>query len=261
MLIKYYDLKDYKKLPPDAVYIDPQNSKKYYPKKDQSLEDFAKAILADQTLNNQPTLEEEDFKVFLIASLYESSSKKSNEEYFVGKAKLPEFAQIWDLAKATAYEIHKKEVISIAQRRERALKCLGCTAFHRTKNQGLSGFAKKLVTKVVDKVKKTSLKDSLESQEYNTLGSCGACGCDLKNKTKYSNVGALIALKVEDLDRMLKVWGHRAFDNCWILNEAIKNPEQKKMLLPKLKAGNANGPQLLDLNIEHKVKNQLNGKK
>lgn len=241
---QYYELKSEDSLPVGAYFTDPYDNAYFQVIPKETLSQFLKRISDHRAANKHPELRTDDLKTMVVTFLVETCPPNKLNSYFVLKAIHPQFSQVVQFAKAIAREkIQNRGIVGTKQQRERALKCLSCP-FHQR-----SGIPPHTSTVLL-----RGLLGNTVYPEQGQLGVCGMCGCGLKEKVKFQLEGVVRDLKPHQLDTILKAAGTRAFDICWILNEALSNSVILKTLKAKMDSGTANGSGLLQARILEKTK-------
>lgn len=250
--ITYFDLIDDSKLPPNSYYIEPRDLYKVLVDKADTYLTFSQKVIAYRASKKYPKLNPNELRFLILSSLEKNTSKQDLPKYFEQKASLPQFGQLAMLAKTITANIGQRSV-GYNTRQERAKKCLSCV-IHRGRNNVAAMSAMKQVINAVADNSHETLKDLQLSPEEEKLGTCGMCGCGLKAKVAVSSLGVLSSLGPNHIDTLLKVYGYKAFDMCWILNEALQDHNLKGLLEAKLKSSAVKGKELYLQYINEKLK-------
>lgn len=228
MFNQYYDLRSEKMLPPAGVFIDPFDNAAYNVKPHETLADFTKRVETSRAEKGHPAFYPQELKQLVIISLAESSNQRARDRYFEMKAAVPAASELISLAKNIAAQYRTRKGVPFQQRQERAAKCRGC-ALHK-KHAVVNPVTLKAIGKMA------GLKEVVESPAEKALGTCGMCGCGLQGKIKFSIVNVLAGIAPDQLTTLLTAYGRKAFDRCWILNEAVDDVNMLRLLSDKLKA-------------------------
>lgn len=249
MLNYYYDLHNENILPSNARFVDPYDHTIFRPIPNQTLSQFIKQIAQSREDKNQAPFLETELKQLVVASLYESTPKADIQKYFVKCVAMANLSQIVSVSKTIASQlIHRNTTPSLKIREARAAKCLNSCVFHKT-NSTWSKAATNAVVAIV------GLQDLAEPKTEKSLGTCGMCGgCSLQEKIKFPIISILAGLLPERLDLLFTAYREKAFQKCWIVQEALENPVTKTLLKKKLLAGNANGLVQLEKHITNQMK-------
>lgn len=247
MQYSYYDLIDQSKLPINARYVDPYDHNIFLvTSKTESLDWFIEQIVNYRESKGFPSLFKTDLRQLVLASLFESSTPDQRKQYFQVRTAPPTMSQLLTLSKTLAVEAVHSNNVGAKQREERAAKCNDDCKFH-SRAGGWKESIKKAIVKVVglDKLNK--------SEEEDKLGNCLMCGgCALAPKVRFEIRSVLAGLPPEYIDRLINVYGIKAFDKCWILQDAINNPRAREILQGKLANGKSKGADLLKAYLMNK---------
>lgn len=225
---QYYDLKNESQLPPGAVFIDPTDNATYTVKSHESLDDFTKRIESSREQRGNVSLFPHQLKLLIKISLAESVPQAIRNIFFTLKAAVPSTSELIKLAKTVSAQYRSGRALSYNHRQERAAKCNACV-FHRKSAE--------VNEKLLDGIEKVAgLEHINESPTEQALGMCGMCGCGLRSKIKFSLMSTLATIGPEELSRILSSYKYKAYDKCWILNEAVEDSHAKKLLVGKLRA-------------------------
>lgn len=233
MFISYNELKNESKLPPDSYFIDPYDRDKVYIKEGETLKQFQDRLSQIREDKGLSPIEPEEFKTYIQMSLYESSSKDKRAAYFISKAKLPQFSELVSFVKTAVTEVYQTNKESVQKRENRASKCLAPCKLHvPLGNSFLEKATKRVVGVLANSI---TAKEAFSYPDERKLGKCGMCGCFLQEKVKFNNLSNLAGVTPDNLNKILAVYKEDAFDACWMLHEAVRNQDQKKVLTGKLK--------------------------
>lgn len=243
--IQQSDLISDSKLSPSSYYTEPRDLHNIYVLRSETLAQFTTRVVNYRKSKGYPPLNPNELRLLVVASLERTTPKKDMGRYFVTKAVLPQFSQIAQLAKVIVTQAGKRSV-SYNTRQDRVDKCLSCK-LHKS-NNSIGNFAAATITKALDLVSDTS-QDTLAalqvSDRERALGTCGMCGCGLSNKVRIDVMGALASLHPGQLDMIIRIYGIKAFESCWVLNESVKDGNTRQLLVNKLKRTRTNGAALL----------------
>lgn len=247
--LTYHTLRDEGKLPPGTRFVDPYDHTPFLVNKGETFTQLITRIAQSREEKGYSAIEPETLKQLVTDSLFESSSNKIKQQYFQEQQANPTQSQIFSFIRATASTLVNAVTISPKQRQTRASHCLSGCRFH-SKGSTWGQTLGKVVSKIV------GIHDATTSEEEKAVGICTMCGgCALKTKVGYSLNSVLVALTPEQLDRMLAVYGNKAFEVCWIFKEAISDPQANHLLTLKLGKLNTNNPRTIAaIQILQKIK-------
>lgn len=252
MQYSYYDLIDNSKIPPNSKYVDPYDHTTFTPlSKTETLDNFLNRIAEHRKNEGSPEIFKTDLQHLVLASFYESSTPEQRRNYFTTRVVPPTMSQAISLAKTLAAESIHSNNVSAKHREERARKCGAANdpdkcKFHNTSSSWKEGI-KNLIMKVVglDKLNKS------DAEEH--LGNCMMCGgCALGPKVRFEVMSILAGLAPESIDKLINVYGIKAFDKCWILTDSINHPRAREILKGKLQNGQSQGADLLKAYLTNK---------
>lgn len=230
----YYDLKSPDRLPPGSRFLDPYDHTPFLPTQGETLDELINRVEAHRKAENYPALDPDSLKQLIIDSLFATTPTKYTEGYFEKKSVSPTTAQFFSFIKSTALNLVSGQIVSPKQRKVRAEHCLGGCTFHSEN--------KKWDKKVVKAIAKfVGVKEATVDPKEEALGSCNMCGgCALQAKVAYSLHSVLASITPEQIDQMFRTYGNRAFDVCWIFNEAQKQSDSRHLLQSKILAASRN---------------------
>lgn len=215
-------------LPPQGTFIDPFDKQVYSVKPHETLDDFTLRIKTSREIKKFPAFYPHELRALAIISLAENANKATLDKYFELKAMVPSVSEVVSLAKTIATQAATKNSVSYNNRQQRAEKCNLCV-LHKKK-----AVVNSKVAHTIGKL--AGLKEVLESEVEKNLGICGMCGCSLQKKVKFSTLSAIAEVAPEELSMVVSTYGSKAFDVCWILNEALNNGAIKNIVTSKMKA-------------------------
>ena len=255
----FYDLKNDNYLPLGAKFIDPYDNSTFLVSRNETLSNFTNLINKSRADKNYPILEKDHLRSLIVASLLETTPTRDVPKYFERKTMSATLTQMFGFARSVVNERLTKNTVSTVQMKNRLENhCKGCKLRKAHSSWGIS------VNKIVDKTmglsddkesdKVINIQDNsgISKNQEDSIGTCNMCGCGLKKKIKITNQSALVGVAPEQLDKLLKTYGEKAFDVCWIINEALASPVGKKLLQAKLRSGKANGEILLNKYLSSK---------
>lgn len=247
MQYSYYDLTDQSKIPENSKYVDPYDHTTFTAtSKTETLDQFINRIISYRQSKGFPEIFKTDLYHLVLASLYQSSTPDQRKAYFSIRTVPPSLTQLVSLSKSMATEIIHGNNVSAKHREERAAKCNDNCRFHNTSSSWRES-VKNAIVKIVglDKLNK--------SEEESKLGNCMMCGgCSLQGKVRFEIMSIIAGLPPEYLDKLINVYGIKAFDKCWILQDSINNLKTREILQKKLANGKANGAPLLQAYLTNK---------
>lgn len=237
----YYDLISPDRLPPGSHFVDPYDKSLAVPSPGETLSDFISRIVRSRAQNSgAPELEPQAIERIVVNCLLETCKPKDIPLYFVEKHVPPTATQFFHLAKSLVVNALNPETISPKQQDTRASFCLnGPCHFHA----GHSNWG----TKVVGAIKKLAgIEDATKFPNYEKLGSCNLCGgCSLKVKVGFTLRSVLVSLTPYQIDDMFRYYGNKGFTQCWIFNEALKDPKGREILKKKIAHLDVNSPRII----------------
>jgi len=233
MLKEYYDLISDDKLPAGAKFVDPYDRHTFVVQDTQTLEDLTNLINGRREAKNLPSFEDKVLRQLIISAIYDSTPEAQLPNYFMRKTGFAGISSYIQLASTIMYEYMHSDNVSIEKRVKRAKNfCLNNCPFH-SRNTSWASSAKKVVTKVFDKI--TSLDSVASYEEEGRLGTCSACGgCVLSAKNKASVSSVLVGTSPGHLEKMVHAWGENSFEKCWILKESLETTKDKTSISKKL---------------------------
>lgn len=247
MLTYYFDIKNEDILPQGAIFKDPYDKNIFRVKAGETLPNFIKRIQESREEKKYRPILDTDLRQLVIDSLVMSMNKNHVRTYFTQRTAFPTMQSILAFITTLAYELVNSNGVSVKQQEERLDNCLDDCAFHKPPGMlNFSNATNKLINKVVGFVSATDLRKTRQELENEPIGNCAMCGgCNLLEKKKFTASGVLAGLTPDALDRILRVYGPKAFGRCWQLRECIEDPKLKPIMISKLERTSVNGPELL----------------
>lgn len=226
---QYYDLKSELTLPSSGKFYDPYDDAIFSPLANETLPQLMTRINNRRAAQTPPLplFEDSELRLLVTLSLAESSSPQQLKTHFVPKAVTTEFSDAINFAKTLVSQRFYFNQQPFQTRQARASHCHACK-LHKAK----AAFSKTL-TNTTEKL--AGIKDYVRSPNEEALGVCGMCGCDLKNKVGFAITPILADLSPDQLQRILLLYGPKAFDVCWILKEALTDGTTARLLEAKVK--------------------------
>jgi hypothetical protein len=247
MLNYYFDLIDDTKLPPKAKFLDPYDHTIFTPREDEDLTSLIQRANDYRIEARLPLIPDTELRQLVVTSLYESTASQIQKDYFESRTVHPTLAQMASAAKTIAQEVLHSNNVTAKRREARASKCLDNCAFHKTSSKW-STSATNLIARVA------GLSNVHTSPAEKALGTCTMCGgCALQPKVRFNLIAVLATLTPEKLDNLIRAYKSKAFDKCWIVNEALTTGPTRELLERKLKNGKADGMTSLKVYLSNKI--------
>ena len=239
----YYILKDRNTLPPNSRYVDPYDNRVYKPGKRDTLDSFLQDIELGRKLPGYeiPSLPRHDLETLVVASLVETTQSSIVPKYFLTKQALPNVSQVISLFKAVASETTHKKAVPVKHQEHRASKCSTCRF--------------NIKTAVGATIVKTLTRDGITARNIDALGVCDMCGCGLQEKIKFHTSSILGDLSPLQIEKVLRLYGKKAFSVCWILEEVAENPALRNTLRSKIAYIAKTNPAFLQFYEQHVSEN------
>jgi hypothetical protein len=222
---------DESKFPPNAYYAEPRDNSKTYPTNSDTLDTFSTKIANMRAEKGFPQLNPQDLYALIVTSLENTTQSSLRPRYFHGVQVRPSISQVWGLAKTITAQA-SNNLATATQREDRSRKCLQCP-LHKASG-AVSPIVLAAINKSMEAVSHESLSNLQQSDLEKRLGTCGMCGCGMQSKIRTSLLATLAALGPNQLDKLLKIVGPKAFGSCWILDEAVSNTNFKQILMQKV---------------------------
>lgn len=252
MFPTYYELKDDNKLPLTGRFSDPYDSSEYRPIQGENLDSFIERISKSRKEKNIPEFFAHEVRMLVVMHLAETCSKNELRSFFEQKALTPDFSQIVSLTKTLVNQRYQLKSADYKTRQDRAASCSGCR-LNKTSvsfNQTVSDTVKKMA----------GLSELIQSDLEKSLGMCGACGCNLRDKVTFDIQAVLAALAPEQLRAILLIYGPKSFEQCWMLRECLKDSTLHKILEKKVAfSGDRTKSMLAAFKADKLAKAKLNG--
>ena len=236
----YFDLISESNLPPTAYFVDPSDELQTAPEPKETLNKFITRLSEGREQRGLPLIAVPDLRQLIVDSFYNSTPINQRPTYFNQQSISPTLSQAYSFIKATANTLINRVGIPPLQRTSRANHCLNNCKFH-SKSRNWGGQAAAPMLKTAKSL--VGLQEATVSPSETQLGNCMLCGgCDLKTKVAYSLESVLASLTPEQVDLMLRAYGPKTFEQCWIFEEALKDPPNRQLLRQKIAVLRSNSP-------------------
>lgn len=232
-MLKHYVLKSNSNLPTDAHFLDPFDKEAYTPTPGEDFPQFIKRIKDSRALKNKPRIDDTHLHQFVTVSLSQTIPPSRINQYFDTQDVPPTLTQVVGFAQTFWRALRDNQNISIRQRQERASGCLTCTLHIPVKNDGFFATAAETLTNLVTG---PAQHETYEAEQK--LGKCGMCGCNLKDKVKYTTYAVMVGVTSDDLEKILGLYGQHSFNKCWILREGLQEQPTNELINKRLSATN-----------------------
>ena len=211
-------------LPRGVTIIDPVTGVKYVVNEFASFLELKKAFKESrEKFDSRFILPEEELEVLLLVLLRGQTPIEHHVRYFKEtKNNIPGVNELFGFAKLLVNTaVSGSNGVPYGKQFIRASKCISGCGFHKSVSDN------SLLSRGASMLSNASLgagADSLKGHKdlWGKLGSCGMCGCNLKEKVRFDLGNILGSVHADNLVGLVRMYGIKLFDVCWIFEELLR---------------------------------------